>query len=144
MTNIYDIYKCETCGNILEIVHGGDNFSDCCSQKMTLQEPKKGPEGAEKHIPVVEIVGEKLFVKVGSIQHPMLPEHYIEWIELICGNRSYRKFLLPGQTPEVIFEIGELKAPFLVSIYCNIHGLWDNFTGETDADEKRVKSKQIN
>jgi len=118
MTTLNQIWKCEVCGNIIEVVHEGADSLVCCGQPMKLQEEKtEDPEKGEKHLPVIE--GNK--VKVGEVEHPMTEEHYIEWIEAVPkeGN-SLRVFLKPGDKPEAEFCF----APVSVRAYCNLHGLW--------------------
>lgn len=124
MTQINDIYKCEICGNIIESVHAGSNSLTCCGQLMTKIEPKSGPEGQEKHLPVIEKIGNKIVVKVGSIPHPMVEGHFIEWIEIIIGNKSQKAFLKPGDEPIAEFEVADIIEPITARAYCNIHGLW--------------------
>ena len=93
MTKINAIYKCKICGNIVEMVHTGAGELVCCGQPMEIQEEKNQNEGMEKHIPVVSKTGKGYLVKVGSVIHPMEENHYIEWIEIILGEKIYRKFL---------------------------------------------------
>jgi len=124
MTKINDVYRCEICGNIIESVHGGSNSLVCCGQAMTKMEPKSGPEGQEKHLPVIEKIGNKIVVKIGSIPHPMVEEHFIEWVEIIIGNKSQKAFLKPGDEPMAEFEIVDLSEPIIARAYCNVHGLW--------------------
>ncbi|MFC1698079.1 desulfoferrodoxin [Nanoarchaeota archaeon] len=119
MTKLNEIYKCSVCGNIIEVLFVGGGKLVCCEKEMLLQEEKSSDEGQEKHVPVVE--GNK--VKVGSVPHPMEDEHYIQWVQVISKGKSYRKYLMPGDTPEVEFEI-EIPDDALVREYCNLHGLW--------------------
>ena len=124
MTKRHQVYKCNVCGNIVEVLHEGAGTLVCCGQDMQLHVEKKDEEGNEKHLPVVEVNGSKVIVKVGSVEHPMEEAHYIEWIEVINGEIAKRVFLKAGQAPkaEFIFEnIGQLR----VREYCNIHGLWE-------------------
>lgn len=124
MTKRHQVYKCNVCGNIVEVLHEGAGTLVCCGQDMQLHVEKKEEEGNEKHLPVVEVNGSKVIVKVGSVEHPMEEAHYIEWIEVINGEIAKRVFLKAGQAPkaEFIFEnIGQLR----VREYCNIHGLWE-------------------
>jgi len=117
MTKLNEIYKCEICGNIVEIVHEAGGELVCCGQPMKLMEEQaEDPEKGEKHVPVIE--GKK--VKIGSVEHPMIDEHYIEWIEAVAENERARKFLKPGDKPEAefSFEVKEARE------YCNMHGLW--------------------
>jgi len=125
MTEKNQVYKCEVCGNIVEVLHEGGGELVCCNQPMNLQEEKKqDPEKGEKHVPVIEDLGNgKYNIKVGEVEHPMTEEHYIEWIEVINNLGSYKYFLKPGDKPEAIFYLGDTK-DFIVREYCNLHGLW--------------------
>jgi len=91
---------------------------------MQKMEPKTGPDGQEKHLPVIKKVGNNVIIKVGSISHPMIEEHYIEWIEIIVGDMIQRTFLKPGDEPIAKFEITNTNQEIIVRAYCNIHGLW--------------------
>ncbi|PIN77239.1 desulfoferrodoxin [Candidatus Woesearchaeota archaeon CG10_big_fil_rev_8_21_14_0_10_34_12] len=122
MTNINQVYKCEICGNITEVLHSGSDSLVCCGQPMNLLTERMQDEGMEKHLPVIIVSDGKVFVKVGSVEHPMFQEHYIEWIELIAGEKVYRKFLNPGDKPEAEFCITSEKPE--ARAYCNVHGLW--------------------
>jgi len=122
MAKRYEIYKCEICGNVVEVLHGSVGQLVCCGQPMKLMETKKEEEGYEKHLPVIEKQDDKIKVKVGSIPHPMEGEHFIEIIEVITkDNRILRKYLKPGEAPEAEFEVGGIKE---AREYCTIHGLW--------------------
>jgi len=121
MTEKKQIYKCNVCGNIVEVLHEGQGELVCCGQPMQLFSEKDTDAGMEKHVPVIERDGNKVKVKVGEIPHPMEEAHFIEWIEVSSKNETAKVFLNPGDAPEAEFEIeGEIK----VRIYCNIHGLW--------------------
>ena len=123
MTERLEIYKCEVCGNIVEVLHGGAGRLVCCGQPMKLMEPKTATEeGKEKHVPVVEKTATGVVVKVGSVPHPMEEKHYIEWIQVVTDDKVLRKFLEPGEKPEATFETTEeiVRA----REYCNIHLLW--------------------
>jgi len=124
MTEQRQIYKCNVCGNIVEVLHPGAGELVCCGQPMELMVAKTEDQGQEKHVPVIEKTEAGIKVKVGSVPHPMEEQHYIEWIEVIADNQSYKKFLRPGETPEAIFDIKaeDIKA----REYCNIHGLWQS------------------
>lgn len=122
MTKLNQIYKCNICGNIVEVLHEGKGQLVCCGQPMELLIGKTDDIGQEKHVPVVEKTETGIRVKVGSVPHPMEKEHYIEWIEIITDNKIYRKFLRPGDKPEAEFKIKEKKVE--TREYCNIHGLW--------------------
>jgi len=116
------IYRCNVCGNIIEVLHVGGGQLVCCGQPMELLEEKIEDVGREKHVPVIEKTKKGVKVKVGSVPHPMEKEHYIEWIETIADGRVYRKFLNPGDKPEAEFEIKAEKIE--TREYCNVHGLW--------------------
>jgi superoxide reductase len=123
MTQLKEIYKCDICGNIVEVLHTGAGELVCCGEPMKLQQEKtQEQEGKEKHVPVIEKTDNGIKVKVGSIPHPMEQEHFIEWIEVIADGEIYRKHLNPGEAPEAEFCIKakEIKA----REYCNVHGLW--------------------
>lgn len=122
MAEIKQVYKCEVCGNIVEVLHGGAGELVCCGEAMKLQEEKTKDEGLEKHVPVIEKTENGVKVKVGSNLHPMEEEHYIEWIAIEADGQTYRKYLKPGDNPEVEFCI---KAENISAReYCNLHGLW--------------------
>jgi superoxide reductase len=122
MTEQKQIYRCNVCGNIVEVLHAGVGQLVCCGQPMELLQEKTEDVGLEKHVPVIEKTESGVKVKVGSVPHPMEENHYIEWIEVIADGRTYRKFLKPGDNPEAEFEI---KTEGIVAReYCNIHGLW--------------------
>ena len=114
-----EVYKCELCGNIVEVLTGGAGQLVCCGQPMKLQQENTTDAATEKHVPVIE--GKK--VVVGSVEHPMQEDHYIEWVEVIVDGKYSRKLLTPNDKPEAEFCITgeEIKA----RMYCNIHGLWE-------------------
>jgi superoxide reductase len=122
MTRKLQIYKCEVCGNIVEVLHEGAGELVCCGQPMILREENTVDAAKEKHVPVVEKTTGGSKVKVGSVAHPMEEKHYIEWIEVIADGKAYRQFLKPGEAPEAVFNIeaGEVTA----REYCSLHGLW--------------------
>jgi superoxide reductase len=122
MAEQLQVYKCEVCGNIVEVLHGGKGELVCCGKPMVLRKENTVDAAKEKHVPVVEKVDGGFKVKVGSVPHPMEEKHYIEWVELIADGKAYRQFLKPGQTPEAIFKID--AASVLAREYCNLHGLW--------------------
>jgi len=124
MAQKLEIYKCEICGNIVEVLHGGKGQLVCCGEPMELLKAKETEEGTEKHLPVVESRNSGIIIKVGSIPHPMEEKHHIEWIEVITkDDRAYKKFLKAEDAPEVIFEI-TFEDVNSVREHCNIHGLW--------------------
>lgn len=122
MTKLKEIYKCEICGNIADIVHASAGVLVCCGQPMTLQVENTVDAAKEKHVPVIENVKGGVLIKVGAVEHPMLESHYIEWIEVQTKNKIYRKHLNPGDIPQALFLINE--EVISVREYCNIHGLW--------------------
>jgi len=124
MNQLREVYKCEACGNVVEIVHGGKGELVCCGQPMKQLKENTVDAALEKHVPVLSIAGSTATVKVGSAAHPMEPDHYIEFIELHTAARVYRAELSPGKAPEASFDIhGEVTA---ARAYCNKHGLWKN------------------
>jgi superoxide reductase len=124
MTQKKEVYKCEICGNIIEVLHNGVGTLVCCGQPMKLMLEKTQEEGNEKHIPVIQENEEGVNVKVSSVEHPMTKEHYIEWIEISTEKGESKKFLTPEDKPEANFPVKNknIKA----REYCNIHGLWKN------------------
>ena len=123
MVKIKEIYKCEICGNIIEIIHAGKGLLVCCSQEMSLVDEKTEDSAIEKHVPYIEKTKKGILVKIGQNQdHPMTEDHYIEWIQVVANNKSYRKFLNPDDKPQAEFEINEDN--IIAREYCNIHGLW--------------------
>jgi len=122
MTELNQIYKCEICGNMVEVVHTGGGTLVCCGQDMTLLNENTTDAATEKHVPVIEQSGSTVTVKVGSVAHPMEEKHYIEFIELIADGTVCRKFLNPGEAPEATFEVTAEKLS--AREYCNLHGLW--------------------
>ena len=122
MTTRLEVYKCEVCGNIVEVLHEGKGELVCCGQPMKLYKENTVDAAKEKHVPVIEKTDKGFKVKVGSVTHPMEEKHYIEWIELIADGVAYRKFLKPGDAPEAEFCLD--AAQVTAREYCNLHGLW--------------------
>jgi len=122
MTNRYEIYKCNICGNIVEVLHSGKGQLVCCGQPMVLLKENTVDASYEKHVPVVTKEGEGFEVKVGSAPHPMGETHYIEWIEILTDGRVLRQFLKPKDEPKAYFK--EDKEDVTAREYCNLHGLW--------------------
>jgi len=122
MAEKLQVYKCETCGNIVEVLHGGGGELVCCGEPMKLLVENTVDAAKEKHVPVIEKVAGGVKVKVGSVPHPMEDSHYIEWVEIIADGEAYRQFLNPGETPEATFciEAEQITA----REYCNLHDLW--------------------
>jgi superoxide reductase len=122
MTKRNEVYKCNICGNIVDVLHEAAGELFCCGKPMELMKEKTEDQGQEKHVPVVESTESGTTVRVGSVPHPMENEHYIEWIEIIADGKTSRKFLKPGEQPEAIFK--NIADNAKVREYCNIHGLW--------------------
>ncbi|MFO7674995.1 MAG: desulfoferrodoxin [bacterium] len=122
MAKRLEVYKCEVCGNIVEVLHGGAGQLVCCGKPMKLLVENTTDAAREKHVPVIERIADGFLVKVGSVAHPMLEEHHIEWIELLVDDRVCRVYLKPGDKPEARFPLqGEQVS---AREYCNLHGLW--------------------
>ena len=120
MINMNQVYKCEVCGNIVEVLHTGEGELVCCGQPMKLMSAKKEEEGTEKHLPFKE----ESVIKIGEVEHPMEEGHYIEWIEIaMADGKRAKKFLKPGDKPEISCPGG--KGAISARAYCNIHGLWE-------------------
>jgi superoxide reductase len=122
MAEKLQIYKCSICGNIVEVLHGGEGQLVCCGEPMELLSEKTADAGKEKHVPVIEKTADGCEVTVGSTPHPMEEEHYIEWIELLADGRAYRQFLKPGDAPKATFNVQ--AASVAAREHCNVHGLW--------------------
>lgn len=122
MAERYEVYKCELCGNIIEVVHSSFGQLVCCGKSMTLLKENTTDAAIEKHVPVIEKISGGVKVSVGSVAHPMISEHYIEWIEIIADGKVCRKYLNPGDTPEAVFNIEAEN--ITAREYCNLHGLW--------------------
>ncbi|MCA1905863.1 MAG: desulfoferrodoxin [Desulfarculus sp.] len=122
MNQRLQVYKCELCGNIVEMLHASKGELVCCGQPMKLQEENTVDAAKEKHVPVIEKIDGGYKVKVGSVPHPMEEKHYIQWIELVAGDKAYLEFLKPGQAPEAVFKID--AASVTAREYCNLHGHW--------------------
>jgi superoxide reductase len=119
-----EIYKCNICGNVVQLLYAGGGELVCCGQPMELLKEKTSDQGSEKHVPVIEKTADGIRVKVGSIPHPMEQTHYIGWIQVIAGDVAMRKYLKPGDKPEAEFKVDakDVKA----REYCNLHGLWSS------------------
>jgi len=122
MAEKLQVFKCDICGNIVEVLHGGKGQLVCCNEPMREFLANTVDASLEKHVPVIEKTEKGISVKVGSAPHPMEEKHYIEWIEVIIDNKAYREFLSPGGPPEAFFPVkGE---NITAREYCNVHGLW--------------------
>jgi superoxide reductase len=122
MAQVLEIYKCEICGNIVEVFHVGGGELTCCGSAMTLQSANTVEASKEKHVPVIERGDGSITVKVGSIAHPMESVHFIEWIELIADGKVYRAMLKPGDAPEATFAVSAENVT--AREYCTLHGQW--------------------
>ncbi len=119
------VYKCDICGNIVEVLNVGGGTLSCCGKPMTLLTENTVDAAVEKHIPVAEEKDGELHIQVGSVEHPMLQEHFIQWIEVITKDgQVLRKHLNAGEKPVATFKVkGDVER---VREYCNLHGLWSN------------------
>jgi len=122
MTQLNEVYKCNLCGNIVEILHPGAGALVCCNERMALMVENTVDASKEKHVPVIEVGSNSITVKVGSVAHPMEAAHYIEWIELVADGKVYRQQLQPGQAPEATFPV--VAKQVTAREYCNLHGHW--------------------
>ena len=121
-TERLQVYKCNVCGNMVEMVRAGAGELVCCGQPMNLLAENTTDAAREKHVPVIEKVDGGVKVKVGSVPHPMEDKHYIEWIEVVAGAGAYRQFLNPGDAPEAVFPVQAVH--ITARGFCNLHGLW--------------------
>lgn len=124
-TEFCEVYRCEVCGNIVEVLRPAAGELVCCGTPMTRLAANTVDASREKHVPVVEVSDRGVLVKIGSAPHPMTPEHFIEWIELVAGDRIERRHLKPGEVPQAFFECS-CRSEVTVRAYCNLHGLWKN------------------
>jgi superoxide reductase len=122
MTKKYQVYKCNVCGNIVEVLDAGNGELVCCGKPMNLLDEKTADKSTEKHVPVIEKTSSGYKVTVGSTLHPMEEKHYIEWIELTADGIRYKKFLKPGEAPSAEFSLS--ASTVSAREYCNVHGLW--------------------
>ena len=122
MAEKLEVYKCEACGNIVEVLHGGGGELVCCGEPMGLMKENTVDAAKEKHVPVIEKIAGGMKVKLGDVAHPMEEKHYIEWIEVIADGKAYRQFLNPGDAPEATFNVEADQVT--ARGYCNLHGLW--------------------
>jgi len=122
MAEKLEVYKCEACGNIVEVIHGGGGELVCCGEPMKLLVENTVDAAKEKHVPVIAKVEGGVKVTVGAVAHPMEEKHYIEWIQIIADGKADRKFLNPGQAPEAFFKTDAKNVT--AREYCNLHGLW--------------------
>jgi len=118
----YEVYKCEACGNIVEVLVGGEGELVCCGDPMKLMTENTVDAAKEKHVPVIEKTADGITIKVGDVPHPMEQKHYIQWIELIADGVTHRRFLNPDDAPEASFAVS--ATDLTAREYCNLHGLW--------------------
>jgi len=123
MSNKNEIYKCEKCKQVIEVVDGAVPPLMCCGQKMDLMEAQTADPATQKHVPVIESTDQGVKVTVGSTPHPMTDDHYIQWIEVINGDYVNRKYLNPGDEPVAEFYV-PMQEGLIVREFCNMHGLW--------------------
>ena len=117
------IFRCRICGNIVSLLHAGAGVLTCCGEEMILVAENSTDAVQEKHVPVIEKTETGYKIKIGEVPHPMEEKHFIEWIELLVGNKAYRQFLKPGDAPVAFFE-GVHGDTVAAREYCNLHGLW--------------------
>ncbi len=122
MAEKLEVYKCDVCGHIVEVIHEGQGELVCCNQPMKLMVENTVDAAKEKHVPVIEKVDGGVKVTVGEVAHPMAEDHYIEWIEIIADGKAYRQFLNPGDVPEATFNVEADQ--ITAREYCNLHGHW--------------------
>jgi superoxide reductase len=116
-------FRCDICGNLVGMIHSSGAPMTCCGQHMTELVPGSVDASHEKHVPVIKVEDDKAIVHIGSVDHPMLAEHYIEWVYLQTEDGGHRKCLQPGGAPEAVFALGGAKVVAAYA-YCNLHGLW--------------------
>lgn len=123
MSKKNEIYRCPICGNIVEVLAEGAGTLSCCGKEMQLLRENTTDGAKEKHVPVIEKIDNGWMVSVGSVEHPMTPEHYIQMIELFTDDgQVHRQTLTPEDKPQAVFTTGA-KALYARE-YCNLHGLW--------------------
>ncbi len=122
MAKQFEVYKCNHCGNLVEVLFAGAATPDCCGEAMKLMDEGTSDGAKEKHVPVIEKTATGFIVKVGAVPHPMEEKHWIQWIELLADGIAYHKFLKPGEAPEAEFCIAAGKV--VAREYCNLHGHW--------------------
>ena len=117
-------FVCKHCGNMIGLLHDAGVPMMCCGEKMVELVPNTTDAAQEKHVPVATVEGNKVVVNVGSVDHPMVAEHWIQWVYLETDKGGHRKVLNPGEKPHVVFALTEDEKPVAVYEYCNLHGLW--------------------
>lgn len=124
MTKLNQVYKCNVCGNIVEVVHEAIGELVCCGKPMELKTENTEDAAEEKHVPIIKKTDEGFKVIVGEVSHPMDEDHYIEWIEIVTPQKVYRRNLKPGIAPTAEFCVKAESV--IVRAYCNLHGLWQS------------------
>ena len=122
MAERLEVYKCDLCGNIVEVLEGGGGELTCCGEAMKLLKENTVDAAVEKHVPVIETVDGGVKVKVGDVAHPMEEKHYITWIQVVADGKTCTQFLKPGEAPEAFFAVSASNVT--ARAYCNLHGLW--------------------
>ncbi|HEX04527.1 MAG TPA: desulfoferrodoxin [Bacteroidetes bacterium] len=122
MTEKHQVYVCKHCGNIVDVLKPAGGTLKCCGDDMHLLKENTTDAATEKHVPIIELVDGGIKVTVGEVAHPMVAEHWIEWIELNVDGRAYRSDLRPDDKPEVVFNVSGSNV--FARAYCNLHGLW--------------------
>lgn len=117
-------FKCNTCGNLVSLINEGGGTLVCCGSEMEELNPNTVDAAVEKHVPLIEVEGNKVTVKVGGVTHPMLKEHWIQWIYLETKEGVQRKCLNPGDEPKAVFALNDGDKVVAAYEYCNLHGLW--------------------
>ena len=117
-------FLCKHCGNMIGLIHDGGVPMMCCGEKMVELVPNTTDAAQEKHVPVFTVEGNKVVVNVGSVDHPMVPEHWIQWVYLETDKGGHRRVLNAGEKPNAEFLLAEDEKPMAVYEYCNLHGLW--------------------
>lgn len=118
-------YVCKHCGNIITFAENKGVPVMCCGEKMTELVPGTTDAATEKHVPVIEVSGNQVTVTVGSVEHPMLEEHFIKWIVLETSHGYQRRELKPGQKPQASFLLADGEQEVAAYEFCNLHGLWN-------------------
>lgn len=117
-------YRCNTCGNLFGVINDSGAVPVCCGNPMESLQANTVDAAVEKHVPVIEKSGDTVTVTVGSVIHPMLDEHYIQWIVINQGSLTQRAALKPGMEPKAIFKVADNDEPITAYEYCSLHGLW--------------------
>lgn len=117
-------FICKHCGNIVEKIHDSGVPVVCCGEPMSQLTANTTDAAQEKHVPVIEMDGNEVSIKIGSAVHPMVEEHYIQWIYLVTSQGLYRKCLKPGDVPKASFKLCDGEKVIAAYEYCNLHGLW--------------------